>query len=161
MPRAGGGRGTQRRARQRLGLPFAALAGITLLIAACGCGNSSGTAGASSPATTPAPPFLYAVNTKSDEVSQYTINQNTGRLTPKSPATVASGRGRNLALRGRVRLITAATSNTIAAAHNVCHEAGSMAATRYGSEGWGFESLRARQRVGPPLGFIIQAAQCH
>jgi DNA-binding beta-propeller fold protein YncE len=123
------------------------LAGIALPIAACGGGNSSGAAGASSPATTPAPPFRYAVNTKSDEVSQYsaspsdfgaltplapstvrtgpfpygiaidpqgnsvyvanegsvsasangvsryTINQNTGRLTPKSPATVASGRG--------------------------------------------------------------------
>lgn len=142
-----GARGPRRRTWRRLGLPFAALAGIALPIAACGGGNSSGVADASSPAPTSGPPFLYAVNTKSDEVSQYsaspsdfgaltplapstvrtgpfpygiaidpqgnsvyvanlgsvsapahdvsqyTINQNTGRLTPKSPATVPSGRG--------------------------------------------------------------------
>ena len=29
------------------------------------------------------------------------------------------------------------------------------------SEGWEFESLRARQRVGSPFWFIIQAVQCH
>jgi len=145
---AGGARGPRQRARRRrLGLPFAALAGIALPIAACGGSISSGAAGASSSAATPAPPFLYVVNTKSDEVSQYsappsdsgaltplapstvrtgpfpygiaidpqgnslyvasqgsasapgndvsqyTIDQNTGRLTPKSPATVATGRG--------------------------------------------------------------------
>jgi hypothetical protein len=33
--------------------------------------------------------------------------------------------------------------------------------TVYGSEGWEFESLRARQRVGSPVWFIIQSVQCH
>ena len=36
---------------------------------------------------------MYAANVNGNEVSQYTINPITGQLTPKSPATVAAGRG--------------------------------------------------------------------
>jgi YVTN family beta-propeller protein len=36
---------------------------------------------------------VYVANTKSNDVSQYTINPTTGQLTPKTPATVGAGRG--------------------------------------------------------------------
>jgi 6-phosphogluconolactonase (cycloisomerase 2 family) len=57
------------------------------------------------PATVPTGPFpygividrqrnsVYVADVDASEVSQYTINPITGRLAPKSPATVAAGRG--------------------------------------------------------------------
>ncbi len=48
--------------------------------------------GANSPATTAAAPFVYAVNTKSNEISQYSASPSDfGALKPLAPATVPTG----------------------------------------------------------------------
>jgi hypothetical protein len=55
----------------------------TVLLAGCGGG---------SPATAVAAPFVYAVNTKSNEISQYGASSSDfGGLMPLTPATVATG----------------------------------------------------------------------
>jgi 6-phosphogluconolactonase (cycloisomerase 2 family) len=58
---------------------------------------------------------LYAVDVgpslhPANKISQYTISPTTGRLTPKSPATVATGRGpESIAIAPKVRAPTSAT----------------------------------------------------
>jgi 6-phosphogluconolactonase len=40
--------------------------------------------------------FLYVANQNDNDISEYSIDQTTGALTPLAPATVATGKGADI-----------------------------------------------------------------